>query len=125
MKFSIKDFFSKCDQIRITWIVSYRTSAESFIQQVSQLKSKDKKIHKIKYTCENLLLIITRIKCNAKKMQQRKKSKRGTLKTKLLMIRTLEIRGISAVNHQKKNGLIKIKAAGKEKEIYLCISMTL
>ena len=93
----------------------YRTSAESFIQQVSQLKSKDKKIHKIKYTCENLLLIITRIKCNAKKMQQRKKSKRRTLKTKLLMIRTLEIRGISAVNHQKKNGLIKIKAAGKEK----------
>ena len=34
----------------------FRASAESFIQQVAQLKSKDKKkVHKVKSTCENLL----------------------------------------------------------------------
>ena len=33
----------------------FRASAEAFTQQVSQLKNKYKKIHKIKPTCENLL----------------------------------------------------------------------
>ena len=61
------------------------------------------------------------MKCNAKKMQQRKKSKRRTLMTKELMIRTLEMGRICTVNHQKINGWIEIKAVGKEK--YLCIQM--
>ena len=57
----------------------------------------------------------TRIKYNVKKMQQRKKSKHRSLMTKTLIIRTLKIRGISAVNHQKNNGLTEIKAVGKAK----------
>ena len=52
-------------------------------------------------------------------MQHRKKSKRHTLMTKTLVIRTLKVRGMSAVNHQKNNGLTEIKAVRKEK--YLCI----
>ena len=38
---------------------------------------------------------------------------------KTLMIPTLKIRGISAVNHQKNNGLTEKKAIGKEKYVYL------
>ena len=44
---------------------------------------------------------ITQMKYNAKKMQQRNKSKHRSLTTKALMIRTLEMRGICVVNHQK------------------------
>ena len=55
------------------------------------------------------------MKYSAKKMQQRNKSKHHSLTTKELMIRTLEMRGICAVNHQKSNGLIEVKAVGKEK----------
>ena len=47
-------------------------------------------------------------------MQQRKKSKHRTLMTKTLMIPTSKIRGISAVNHQKNNGLTETKAVGKK-----------
>ena len=52
-------------------------------------------------------------------MQQRKKSKRHIPMKKTLMIPTLKIRGISAVNHQKNNGLTEKKAIGKEKYVYL------
>ena len=51
----------------------FRASAESFIQQVSQMNSKDKK----STCCQK-----TRIKYNVKKMQQRKKSKHRSLMTK-------------------------------------------
>ena len=60
---------------------------------------------------------IIRIKDNAKKMQQRNKSKRRTLMTKTLMIPTLKIKGISAINHQKNNGLTET-AVGKEKCVF-------
>ena len=56
---------------------------------------------------------------NAKKMQQRNKSKHRSLTTKALMTRTLEMRGTCAVNYQKNNGLIEVKAVGKKISVYL------
>ena len=38
--------------------------------------------------------------------------------TKTLMIPTLKIKGISAINHQKNNGLTETKAVGKEKCVF-------
>ena len=50
-------------------------------------------------------------------MQQRNKSKRRSLMTKTLMIPTLKIKGISAINHQKNNELTET-AVGKEKCVF-------